>query len=208
MSFGLGGNWIYSIYPQSTYGMQSSTLASINFDTAYNYAEKGIATAYVTQQFGNRFLSDGSTAASGTSRVTNTWTNNQQENDITFGLGAKHSGLLADKLSLSGDATYSMGQTAYYTAGGGCTTGTATATCGSPGPIINRMASLKFGANYKYDKHSTVGVKYMYQHLYASDYMYNVLVYGGTNYTQMPTNQNAGGYNVNVIAATYTYSFD
>jgi len=208
LSFGLGGNWIYSIYPQSTYGMQSSTLASINFDTAYNYAEKGIATAYVTQQFGNRFLSDGSTAASGTSRVTNTWTNNQQENDITFGLGAKHSGLLADKLSLSGDATYSMGQTAYYTAGGGCTTGTATATCGSPGPIINRMASLKFGANYKYDKHSTVGVKYMYQHLYASDYMYNVLVYGGTNYTQMPTNQNAGGYNVNVIAATYTYSFD
>ena len=201
LSFGLGGKWTYSTYPASVYGVQNSTVASINLDSVFDYAEEASATAYITQQFGQRSMTNYSSA-------TLTWNNTLQENDTTLGLGIKHGGLLAGKLVLKSDLTYSLGQSMYQTMpvpGGICGT---TGACGSPGPIKNIMASLKFGGDYTIDKSSKIGLKYIYQHLRSNDYYYNVYGYGQTASGVLPTMQTSGSYNVNVIAATYTYSFD
>ena len=204
LSFGLGSKWTYSTYPNSTYGVQNGTVASINLDGVYDYAEAASATAYITQQFGQRSMTNYGSS-------TLTWNNSLQENDTTVGLGVKHGGLMADKLSLSSDLTYSLGQSMYMTMpiqGSGTGYCGTTGSCGSPGPIKNIMASLKFGGEYKIDKNSKIGMKYTYQHLRSNDFYYNVYAYGYTYNSALPTMQTSGNYNVNVIAATYTYSFD
>ena len=208
LSFVAGGKWAYSFYPNSTFGVKNSTVLSLNFDANYNYAENATAMMYVVQQNGQRNMTNFN------SLTTGSWNNQLQENDTTFGIGMKHAGLLSGKLTLTGDATYSLGQTAYNTGLNYPTSGTATCsapsagTCGSPGTIRNAMASLKFGGSYEIDKHSKLGLRYIYQHLTSNDFYYNGLQMGTTPNAVMPTNQTSGSYNVNVIAASYTYSFD
>ena len=208
LSFVAGGKWAYSFYPNSTFGVKNSTVLSLNFDANYNYAENATAMMYVVQQNGQRNMTNFN------SLTTGSWNNQLQENDTTFGIGMKHAGLLSGKLTLTGDATYSLGQTGYTTGLNYPTSGTATCsapsagTCGSPGTIRNAMASLKFGGSYEIDKHSKLGLRYIYQHLTSNDYYYNGLQMGTTPTSVMPTNQNSGSYSVNVIAASYTYSFD
>ena len=183
-------------------------MLSLNFDANYNYAENATAMMYVVQQNGQRNMTNFN------SLTTGSWNNQLQENDTTFGIGMKHAGLLSGKLTLTGDATYSLGQTAYNTGLNYPTSGTAycpapsAGTCGSPGTIRNAMASLKFGGSYEIDKHSKLGLRYIYQHLTSNDFYYNGLQMGTTPNAVMPTNQTSGSYNVNVIAASYTYSFD
>ena len=208
LSFVAGGKWAYSFYPNSTFGVKNSTVLSLNFDANYNYAENATAMMYVVQQNGQRNMTNFN------SLTTGSWNNQLQENDTTFGIGMKHAGLLSGKLTLTGDATYSLGQTAYNTGLNYPTSGTAycsapsAGTCGSPGTIRNAMASLKFGGSYEIDKHSKLGLRYIYQHLTSNDFYYNGLQMGTTPNAVMPTNQTSGSYNVNVIAASYTYSFD
>ena len=208
LSFVAGGKWAYSFYPNSTFGVKNSTVLSLNFDANYNYAENATAMMYVVQQNGQRNMTNFN------SLTTGSWNNQLQENDTTFGIGMKHAGLLSGKLTLTGDATYSLGQTGYTTGLNYPTSGTATCsapsagTCGSPGTIRNAMASLKFGGSYEIDKHSKLGLRYIYQHLTSNDFYYNGLQMGTTPNAVMPTNQTSGSYNVNVIAASYTYSFD
>ena len=205
LAFVLGGKWAYSVYPDNTFGVKNSTMLTLNLDGTYSYAENATATAYVTQQNGVRNMTDSRGA-------TGSWNNQLQENDTTVGLGVKHGGLMSGKLTLIGDATYSLGQSAYdttlnYTLNPACSSPLSGA-CGSPGTIRNAMAALKFGGSYQIDKQSKVGIRYIYQHLTSNDYYFNGLQYGSTPSTLMPTNQNSGSYNVNVIAASYTYSFD
>ena len=208
LSFVAGGKWAYSFYPNSTFGVKNSTVLSLNFDANYNYAENATAMMYVVQQNGQRNMTNFN------SLTTGSWNNQLQENDTTFGIGMKHAGLLSGKLTLTGDATYSLGQTAYNTglnyptSGATSCSSPAVGTCGSPGTIRNAMASLKFGGSYEIDKHSKLGLRYIYQHLTSNDFYYNGLQMGTTPNAVMPTNQTSGSYNVNVIAASYTYSFD
>ena len=208
LSFVAGGKWAYSVYPDSTFGVKNSTILSLNFDVNYNYAENASAMMYVVQQNGQRNMTNFN------SLTTGSWNNQMQENDTTFGLGVKHGGLLSGKLTLLGDATYSLGQTAYTTGLNYPTSGAtncsspAVGTCGSPGTSRNAMASVKFGGSYEIDKHSKLGLRYIYQHLTSNDFYYNGLQMGTTPNAVMPTNQTSGSYNVNVIAASYTYSFD
>jgi len=208
LSFVAGGKWAYSFYPNSTFGVKNSTVLSLNFDANYNYAENATAMMYVVQQNGQRNMTNFN------SPTTGSWNNQLQENDTTFGIGMKHAGLLSGKLTLTGDATYSLGQTAYNTglnyptSGATSCSSPAVGTCGSPGTIRNAMASLKFGGSYEIDKHSKLGLRYIYQHLTSNDFYYNGLQMGTTPNAVMPTNQTSGSYNVNVIAASYTYSFD
>ena len=204
LSFGLGGKYSYDNYTASQYGVQNANLWSVNIDAAYRYTEEGTVTAYATQQNGMRNLLS--------YNGTGTFNNNLAQNDTTLGLGFKHSGLLHDSLTLLGDATYSLGQSTYgtqlnYTTSPACTSGTV-GTCGTLPTIANRMAAIKLGAAYKVDKHSTIGLRYMYQHLNSNDFYYNGYQVGYTPTSVLPTNQTSGSYNVNVIAASYTYSFD
>jgi len=70
------------------------------------------------------------------------------------------------------------------------------------------MAAIKLGSLYQIDKHSALGLRYVYQHLISNDYYYNGYQYGITPTSVLPTNQTSGSYNVNVIAASYSYTFD
>ena len=220
MAFNLGGKYTYDEYPDSTYGITNANVWSVNADANFSYAENASVVAYVVQQNGMRNLNSkynaGSTSvygATGTAANVGTWSNTLTEKDTTLGLGIRHAGLMSGKLDLTGDATYSLGQSIYNTnvnnpaSTYNCSSNTI-GTCGSPGTISNRMASIKFGASYKIDKSSKIGLRYIYQHLASTDFYYNTLSPGSTPQSLMPTNQNSGSYNVNVIAASYTYSFD
>ena len=214
LTFGLGGKYTSDQYPESTYGVTSGNMWSVNLDANYNYAESGSVVAYAVQQNGYRNLNNAqysTTVMAGNGM--GSWANTMTENDSTLGLGIRHNQLMSGKLNLSGDVTYSLGQTGYTTSintpktGYDCSAG-ANGTCGSPGTISNRMAALKLGGTYQIDKSSKIGLRYIYQHLASNDYYYNGLQTGYTPATLMPTNQTSGSYNVNVIAASYTYMFD
>ena len=223
LSFGLGGKYAYDNYTASTYGVQNANLWSVNLDAAYQYAEKASLTAFATQQSGMRnLLNYYNSASSSTGAGAGTWNNNLTTTDTTLGLSLKHAGLLQDKLTLLADATYSLGQSSYSTTtnyaytNGVCAVGSSVtsgatynyANCGTLPTIANRMAALKLGGFYQIDKHQGVGIRYMYQHLNSSDYYYNGYQAGYTPVNVLPTNQTSGSYNVYVIAASYTYTFN
>ena len=224
LDFGLGGKYSYASYPDSTYGVQNGTAWNLNLDTTFRYAEEGTVTAYAVQQNSSRNLSNYYYSNSSTTVGSGAWANNMQNHDTTFGLGLKHGGLMSNKLSLSSDLTYSLGQTFYNTSPGSlafstcnqsttsgtsfCSTGASSGSFGSPPAIRNDLLGIRLGAVYKVDKNSKVGVQYLYQRLLSTDYYYNGLQYGATPTSVMPTNQNSGSYNVNVITLGYTYSFD
>ena len=219
LTFGLGGRYTYDVYPDSTYGVQNGYAASINLDASYNYAEQANAFAYVTQQNGQRTLTNmtsnsGSNATAGVLpyQLYGTWSNRMSENDTTVGVGFRHAGLMSGKVSLAGDLTYSLGQTGYNTTGaaGASTTpcGTTAGTCGAPPTIRNAMTQVKLAGTYNLDKNSSFTVRYIYQQLNSTDYLFNAYAYGNTASAVLPTNQTSGSYIVNVIAAGYTYKFD
>ena len=218
LSTGLTGKYSYATYPDSTYGVQNGTTWSVSWDGAFQYAEEGSVTAYAVQQNTQRNLSNYYYSTSTTSGGNGAWNNNLQGHDTTFGLGLKHGGLMSGKVNLYGDLTYSLGQTFYNTTPGSfVSTATSVSTSnlnyangsfGSPPAIRNDLIALKFGGFYQIDKRSKVGVQYLYQRLVANDPYYVAYSYGTTGVGMLPSNQTSGGYNVNVIAASYTYSFD
>lgn len=212
VTLNLGAKYISSIYPNSTYGMQNSNAIALNLDGTYEYAEQGTASAYVVQQNGQRLYTNLQ------SYTTGSYSNTLQEHDTTFGIGFKQAGLLSGgKLSLSSDLTYSLGQSFYntwlnYAGVPQCATqnigSSSAANCGQPPAIRNAMLGFKFGSAYQIDKHSKVGIQYLYQRLVSTDPYYNGLQTGNTPTTVLPTNQQPGSYAVNVVSLGYTYSFD
>ena len=212
LSFGLNGKYAYATYPDSTYGVQNSTIWNLGLDSSYQYAEEGLATAYVVQQNNQRNLSNyyWSTTANGT------WGNSLTGHDTTFGLGLKHTGLMSGKVSLNGDLTYSLGQSFYNTTSGlavssctgSCVLGPNSGSFGSPPAIRNDLVALRLGGVYQIDRNSKLGLQYLYQRLVSTDYYYTNLQYGSNPTGVLPTNQNSGSYNVNVITLGYTYSFN
>ena len=137
--------------------------------------------------------------------------NSLEQHDTTLGMGVNHGGLFSGKLNLRGDLTYSLGQSFYNTSPGSNTSTSYSYTSGSygsPSAIRNDLVAIKLGGIYQIDKRSKVGLQYMYQRLLSTDYYYNGLQTGYTPSSVMPTNQNSGSYNVNVITVGYNYSFD
>ena len=217
LSFGMGGKYTYASYPDSTYGVQNGTAWNLSLDTAYKYAEEGMLSAYAVQQNTQRNLSNYYFSSSATGGGYGTWANNLQGHDTTFGMGIKHGGLLSGKIDLNGDLTYSLGQTFYNTSSGSYTfNGTTpasnlnyTGAFGAPPAIRNDLFGIRVGGVYKIDKSSKIGLQYLYQRLVSNDASYySAQQYGSTPTGVMPTNQNSGSYNVNVITLGYTYSFD
>lgn len=222
LSVALSGRYTDDQY-DSYYGVQSGNSWGMNLDSTYSYDESGSISVYLTSQNSTRDLTDAQGAGATVPATANalnvpngaTWTNKLKENDTTLGLGTKKSGLMSGKLELSGDLTYSLGKSSYGTQFNyaAATTGGLTCsspqfeTCGNLPDIKNTMVQLKLGGKYKVDKSSSVRVGYMYQHLTSSDFYYTALQYGGTPTSMLPTNQQAPSYSVNVISASYLYTF-
>jgi hypothetical protein len=223
---GLNGRYTYDNYYDSTYGVQNGNSWSLNVDTSYNYNENGSITAYLTKEHRERgmtnlqkigIVSNTSATAVASPQTNGAWSfnNNLNDNDITFGLGAKQGGLLTGKLQLAGDITYSLAKTGYDTqlnytgvtnAGLSCSAPTV-GECGSVPNINNRLIRVKINGDYKVNKSSKVALGYIYQHLNSNDYFYSGYQYGSTPTAVLPTNQQSGSYSVSVVSATYIYNF-
>ena len=224
LSVALGGRYTDDNY-DTTYGMQKGHAWSLNLDTTYNYRENGSITVYVTQQERTRDMTNDqrsptttATAATATAVAIPsgaTWTNNLKDTDTTIGLNLKQGGLMAGKLDLAGDLTYSLGKTAYNTALNYSTTTTGGLTCADPTiftcvalpDIRSAMIQFKLNGTYKLDKSSKLALGYLYRRLNSDDFYYNGLQTGFTPTSVLPTNQQAPSYSVNVVFASYIYSF-
>lgn len=203
----------------SELGVQNGRTSSINLGATYTYNDENSVSAYATMKNSERELKMGatSTAAAGTGNTwayagvaaTNFWTNQLKENSNTIGLNSKHTGLMGSKLELASDLSYSLDKSRYATQVPYLATCSAvgTLTCGDLPDIKNKVITLRLSGIYALDQASKVSVGYMYQQLKSEDYFYNWYQYGYTGLRGMPTNQTSGSYNVNVVSASYIYSF-
>ncbi len=225
VSVDLGGRYGKDNY-DAQYGVQNGDVWSLNLDTTYAYRENGVISAYISQE--NRTRNQTNIQRSATSAATPasatalnvppgaTWSDKLTDNDTTLGLSLKQGGLMAGKLELLGDATYSLGKTGYDTKfnyasatnPGGLTCASSNfLTCVTTPDVVNRMIQFKLTGTYEVDKSSKVRVGYLYQYLNSADYYYNGLQTGQTPSSVLPTNQQPPSYAVNVVAVSYIYNF-
>jgi len=217
LDLGLNGRYTYDQY-DATLGVQNGQSAGVNVDATYSYAENSSFSGYWSWQNGQRNLASGATgngtAAFTPSQITapkNIWTNKLVDNSNTFGLLARHGGLLNGKLEMIGDASYALNATSYSTqVPYGTTTpcgSSSQLTCGTLPDINNNLLSLKLTGNYKVLKNGKVALTYLYQKLNSTDYFYNGQQLGYTPNSLMPTNLQPQNYTVNVVALSYSYAF-
>jgi MtrB/PioB family decaheme-associated outer membrane protein len=217
LDLGLNGRYVHDVYDE-TLGVQNSHTWGVNLDATYAYAEKGTISAYASWQESERELKSGAAGNGAVNAAesygdlvapTNIWTNTLDDKGEAIGLIAKHGGLMGGKLELIGDVSYSLDKSYYSTKvpfQANCGT-PAVLTCGSTPDIKNRFITLKLTGNYQVNKNGKVAVGYLYSKLDSSDYYYNGLEYGYTPNRVMPTNEQAPDYSVNVLTASYIYSF-
>ena len=212
----------------SIYGEQKGHSWSVNIEGNYAYSKNSSIVAYMTSQQRQRDMTDlvrsPTSAASGTyggsATALNipaggTWSDQQKDQDATVGVGAKQSGMMASKLELDEDLTYTFGKTLYTTVfnyaaatSGGLTCASPQfLTCGSLPEVNNHVIQLKLTGKYKLDKNSKVAIGYLHQHMKSTDYYYNGLQAGFTPNTLMPTDQQAPAYTVNVVMVSYLLNF-
>jgi MtrB/PioB family decaheme-associated outer membrane protein len=224
VSAGVSGRYTDDKY-DSTYGVQKGTAWSLNLDATYNYRENGALTAYVSQQERTRDMTNAQRALTSTPGAASatavaipagaTWNNSLKDTDTTVGLNLKQGGLMGGKLELVGDLTYSLAKTRYDTQLNYSTTTTGGLTCADPSiytcvalpDITSRMFQFKLIGTYTLDKSSKFALGYLYRNLRADDFYYNGLQYGFTPTSVMPTNQTAPNYAVNMVSASYIYTF-
>ena len=215
LDLGLNGRYTYDQY-DATLGVQNGQSAGVNVDATYSYAENSSISGYWSWQNGQRNLASGAsgtvplgTFASQAVAPKNIWTNKLVDNSNTFGLLARHGGLLNGKLEIIGDASYALNATSYSTQVPYLATcgSTNTLTCGTLPDINNNLLSLKLSGNYKVLKNGKVSLTYLYQKLNSTDYFYNGQQIGYTPNSLMPTNLQPQNYTVNVVALSYNYAF-
>ncbi len=222
LSLGMSGRLVKDRYTDSPYGVQQGKAWSVNLDATYSYVENASVSAYVTQESRQRDLvnQQRTTTASNVRLavpVGSTWSNTLHDKDVTVGLGAKQGGMMAGKLSLAEDLTYSLAKSGYDTylnyTGSTLTpnfwncSSTGLLTCGSTPDIRNETLTLKVNGIYQVDKASKVALGYMFQRLKSTDYYYNFYQNGYTGTGNLPTNEQAPSYSVSVITASYIYNF-
>ncbi|MGE5471543.1 MAG: MtrB/PioB family decaheme-associated outer membrane protein [Bacteroidota bacterium] len=222
--FSLGFNAKYTddVY-DTQYGWKNGHQWSVNLDASYNYRETGIVSAYVTQQSRYRKRTDlrnlNTSTAAGPNTLSfpqySTNTGTLTDDDFTVGLSFKEAGLLKGKLELVGDLSYSLGKTDYgttlnyvaLTSGGLTCDSAAFLICGNTPTVKNALTQFKLTGAYQVDKASKVALGYLYQHLQSNDYFYNGLQTGSTPTGLLPTNQQSPNYRVNLLMASYIYTF-
>ena len=210
LDLGVNGRFAYDQY-DATLGVQNGQSAGVNIDTTYNYTENSSVSAYWSWQNGFRNLRNGGTTNNAANALPNlgTWTNKLNNTSNTFGLLARHGGLLNNKLEIIGDFSYALDASSYSTQvpyNPACGS-TSVLTCGTLPDINNNLLSLKLTGNYKVLKNGKVSLTYLYQQLNSSDYFYNGTQFGFTPNRVMPTGLQPQGYAVNVVALSYNYAF-
>jgi MtrB/PioB family decaheme-associated outer membrane protein len=214
LSLGLSARYLDDNYGDSPLGVQKGNSWSTNLDATYGYSENGVVSAYLSVQNRQRDLLSG--AYRYTVPVTNPlFSNHLDDQENAIGIAIRQKGLMAGKLELAGDLAYSVGTTAYTTqvpyfvptAFAATCSSSASLTCGSTPDIKNETLTLKISGIYQLDKASKIAVGYLYQKQNSSDYYYNFYQTGYTSSGNLPTNEQAPNYAVNVVSVSYLYNF-
>ncbi|MFZ2162313.1 MAG: MtrB/PioB family decaheme-associated outer membrane protein [Sideroxyarcus sp.] len=219
LELSVDGRYVDDKYPDSTLGVQTSKTTGINLDSTYSYSEDASVSAYVSWQNSKKDMRIG--ASGGTPAAvnaaasyallvapTNVWTNQLDESGQAIGINTKHK-LMGGKLDFTSDLSYSIDKSRYGTRApylATCSLPTVL-TCGDLPDIQNKLVTLQLVGIYALDQASKISVGYMFQKLTSDDYSYNAFQYGYSSLRLMPTNQTSGSYVVNVIGASYIYSF-
>jgi MtrB/PioB family decaheme-associated outer membrane protein len=225
IGLGLNSRYTDDKYTDSPLGVKNGNAWSVNLDATYNYMENGTVTAYVTQERRQRDLTNQQRLSTSVTTATSsvlapvligsTWSNSLDDDNFIVGLGLKQGGLMHGKLTIAGDMSYSVGTTGYTTnlnynaaTSGGLTCASPQfLTCGSTPDIKNRLLNVKVMGNYQIDKANKVALSYMFQKLESNDYYYNFYQTGYVGTGNLPTNEQSPSYAVNVVSATYIYTF-
>jgi MtrB/PioB family decaheme-associated outer membrane protein len=204
---GLSGRYANDDY-ETTLGVQDGRTVGINLDATYSYNENGSVSAYASWQNSERNLRAGNDG-NVTTAPANIWANQLNEDSNAIGLNAKRRGLMGGKLEIAVDLSYSLDKSHYSTQvpyDPNCGT-PAKLSCGNTPDIKSELVTLKLTGNYQVHKSAKVALGYLYQKLNSNDYFYNGYQYGYTPNRVMPTNEQAPNYSVNVVTATYIYTF-
>jgi MtrB/PioB family decaheme-associated outer membrane protein len=214
VNVGLNGRYVDDKY-DSTLGVQKGHAWGLNLDATYSYAHDGTVSAYFSLQQRQRDLASSADKSPLVPvAVDSLWSNRLTDDTNTVGITGKQKGLMGGRLELAGDLSYSFGKSRYSTQAQGCANNTAPVACGDPSTnggslpdIKNEMLRVKFTGSYQVDKSSAVVLTYLYRKLKSDDYYYSAYQLGSTDVTVLPTNQIAPNYSVNLVAASYIYSF-
>jgi len=215
---GLGMNIRYldDKYNDSPLGVQTGKAWTANWDASYNLSEEAVLSAYYSVQKRQREMLSGGTRSTLVA-ATNLWTNQLNDATNTLGIAFVQKGLMAGKLQLQSDLSYTTGATGYSTqvpysiattAIPTLTCGdTQSLTCGSTPDFTNEVTTLRVTGLYTVDKSSKVSIGYVFQKQAVTDYYYNGYQNGYTASGVLPTNEQAPNYSVNVVSVSYIYNF-
>jgi MtrB/PioB family decaheme-associated outer membrane protein len=216
----LSGNGKYSQdkYPDSTFGMQDGSTTALNLDANYAYSDNGAVSAYISWQernAANRLTNTGAKSPLVPAVAATPYRDVQKDVDNTIGLNVTQKGLMAGKLVMSGDLSYSLVTTDQKVEDAGYNTGKTTNACqlsnvlfcGAYPQVKNELVQFKLMGTYSIDKKSQVAVSYVYQQLSSNDYLYNGYQYGYTPSAQLPSNEVTPNYTVNMVGVSYQYNF-
>ncbi len=193
-------------YPDSTLGMQNGHDATVDLQGDYQFSGNTMGTAYATWQ-----MTD-SKSLNQSGRGYD-WTTGLKDQAVTVGASFSQKGLMADKLTLLADLSYSVdtnSASSNVVATGGYSCASSRATCGSAPDIKTEITRLNLSGNYKFDKKSSVRVGYMVARWNVSDYLFANYQMGITPGNVLPWYLPGGGnpsVTQNAVYAEYTYSF-
>lgn len=211
----LDGTLASDQYTDTALGMRDGHRAEVNLQSDIHPSAKSTVSAYVSWQYDE---SDTLAASSSTSANYYDWTTSLRDIATTAGLSFRQGGLLADKLTLRADLSYSVdnsGYTSAVTAGYGtdaneavtCQSGTAGAICGAVPVIRTEITQFNLAGDYSFDKSNAVVLGFLYQRVDTNDYMYLAEQFGYTPTGIMPINEQNPSYRVGMVYLRFRHSF-
>jgi hypothetical protein len=207
----------YDAYNGSTLGMQNGHDATVDLQGDFQFSANTSGSAYATWQMNNSSnLEQGSVRNVGSFN----WVTGMKDEAVTLGASFKQAGLMANKLSLLADLSYSVDTNSTNTAvvaGSGAGAVSKAASCSSPSTsgyacgsvpdIKTAITRLNLSGTYKVDKKSSVQVGYLYEHAKVNDYLYAGYAFGSTPTSVLPWGMSNPTYTQNAVYAEYFYKF-
>jgi MtrB/PioB family decaheme-associated outer membrane protein len=199
----------------------SGRTTSLDADLAYNFSEEGSVSIYAIKQNRTRQLDNFRYSYTNANSYTiGTWSNELSDADISLGLTFKQTGLAKGTWDVEGDLSQTVGLSRYTTTADanytvrtsasvvtyGCSAA-GTTICNSTPDIRNSITTLRLTGTYHLDKTSKVVTRVVSQRLNSSDYFYNGYQATYTPTSVIPTNQNSGSYQFNVVSVNYVQQF-
>jgi MtrB/PioB family decaheme-associated outer membrane protein len=244
-SFQGGVDYNKDDYKNSTYGLKDAKSWVLNLDGTYQANEDTTATVFYTYEdqrsraAGNSYTANSNTNNVGTFTAISggcyatilarnnankidpclNWTNDMRDKVDTLGLSLRQKNLMAGKLDLAADLTFTRAKSDNNATGGnyvnnplavaGAPAGTIAAffiPASALPTVTTDTVQLTVKGKYTIDKTSAVQVGYTYARMKASDYAYDGMNLAGLSGV-LPSMEQAPNYTVHVIGAAYIYSF-